>query len=527
MNRQQVQMMDPTDTSAMQSAPPLSVSSRAIESGWRTALHRVFGRTRFSADSQAVRFIKPSPVNDIHSRLNETFVHRVLQPTCIDEISAFVRNARLENRPISIAGGRHAMGGQQFGADTILFDTGSLNRVLSFDPQKGLIEVQAGIRWPELLSYLNRVQSGQWPQWGIRQKQTGADRLSIGGALSANAHGRGLRFKPIIDDVESFTLVDANGRVKICSRQENNDLFQLAIGGYGLFGVISTVTLRLMLRRKVQRLVKVIDLQELIPSINRRIDEGCLYGDFQFAIDSESNDYLNKGVFSCYQPIADYEAMPAHQRELRSKDWMKLFYLAHEDKRRAFELYSTYYLTTHGQRYWSDSHQLSEYVDDYHLRLDKRLVSSQPGTEMISEIYVPREKLLRYMDDVRKNLRTASADVIYGTIRFIERDDESFLAWAKDNYACIVFNLHTGHTPFDLEKTATNFRGLIECAIDHGGSYYLTYHRWATRRQVEICYPQFGEFLQLKKAHDPEERFQSEWYRHYRKMFADALQSAC
>jgi protein-S-isoprenylcysteine O-methyltransferase len=30
-------------------------------------------------------------------------------------------------------------------------------------------------------------------------------------------------------------------------------------------------------------------------------------------------------------------------------------------------------------------------------------------------------------------------------------------------------------------------------------------------------------FLRLKKRYDPEERFQSDWYRHYRTMFADIL----
>jgi hypothetical protein len=52
---------------------------------------------------------------------------------------------------------------------------------------------------------------------------------------------------------------------------------------------------------------------------------------------------------------------------------------------------------------------------------------------------------------------------------------------------------------------------------------YLTYHRDATRRQVETCYPQFAEFLRLKKKYDPQERFQSNWYRDYKSMFADSL----
>src|SRR2546426_5237704 len=80
---------------------------------------------------------------------------------------------------------------------------GSMNRVLGFDAARGLIDVEAGIQWPELMRHLVDAQQGAAHPWGIRQKQTGADRLSIGGALAANAHGRGLLFKPFVGDVRS------------------------------------------------------------------------------------------------------------------------------------------------------------------------------------------------------------------------------------------------------------------------------------------------------------------------------------
>ncbi|PYJ19769.1 MAG: FAD-binding oxidoreductase, partial [Verrucomicrobia bacterium] len=67
---------------------------------------------------------------------------------------------------------------------------------------------------------------------------------------------------------------------------------------------------------------------------------------------------------------------------------------------------------------------------------------------------------------------------------------------------------------------ARSFRGLIDLAIARGGSYYLTYHKFAKLEQVMACYPQFKQFLTLKRKHDPTERFQSDWYRYYRKLFA-------
>jgi FAD/FMN-containing dehydrogenase len=140
---------------------------------------------------------------------------------------------------------------------------------------------------------------------------------------------------------------------------------------------------------------------------------------------------------------------------------------------------------------------------------------------MITEICVPREALAAFLADVSTDFRRFNVNLIYGTIRLIRRDDETFLAWAKEDYACVIFNLHTGHTPDALQKTQADFRRLIERGIRYGGSYYLTYHRWATPRQVQICYPRFREFLRLKTQHDPDERFQSDWYRHYRTLFAD------
>lgn len=84
-------------------------------------------------------------------------------------------------------------------------------------------------------------------------------------------------------------------------------------------------------------------------------------------------------------------------------------------------------------------------------------------------------------------------------------------------------NLHVDHSAEGIAKAKEEFRRLIDRAIEHGGSYFLTYHRWASRAQVEACYPQMPEFLAAKRRYDPGEVFQSEWYRHYRQMFAGAL----
>jgi FAD/FMN-containing dehydrogenase len=464
--------------------------------------------------------LDPLLVNDIHSGLNATHVDQIVAPGSLEEVQSAVQAARRQEKAVCIAGGRHAMGGQQFAEGAVLVDTRKMARVRRLDAEKGLVEVEAGIQWPQLVTELVKMQEGRPKQWGIRQKQTGADRLCLGGALSANVHGRGLRMKPIIDDVEAFVLVDANGEARTCSRTRNRELFRLAIGGYGLFGIITSVTLRLSPRQKVQRAVEVLPLDRLMPAFEQRIREGYLYGDFQFATDEKSPLYLRRGVFSCYRPVPPETPMAKEAERTSAEDWQKLVALAHKDKERTYEIYTKSYLSTHGKLYWSDTHQLGTYVDAYHRKVDDWNDAPHPASEIITEIYLPRPQLVEFMEAVSADFRKHRVDLIYGTIRLIERDDESFLAWAKQPYVGVIFNLHTEHTPEGKQHSAAAFRRLIDMAIQRGGSYYLTYHRYATREQVEACYPQFPEFLRLKQQHDPEERFQSEWYRHYKKLFA-------
>jgi FAD/FMN-containing dehydrogenase len=459
-------------------------------------------------------------VNDVHAQLNPTSVARIVRTAGVDTIANTIRLARTEGKHVSISGSRHAMGGQQFASESLLLDMRGMNRILKLERESGTVEVESGIEWPELINGLNALQEGESQPWAIVQKQTGADRLTIGGALSANVHGRGLKFGPMIQDVESFTLIDGDATPLNCSRSENRELFQLAIGGYGLFGVIANVKLRLARRTKIRRVVEIAHINDIAEAFAQRISEGYTYGDFQYSTDEKSDGYLGRGVFSCYLPVPMDTPIPTDQLLLSANDWNQLIFMGHADKARAFDVYSAYYLSTSGQIYWSDTHQLSTYIEDYHRAIDTQLGAAVRATEMITEIYVPRAALADFMAEVRADFRAHEVNVIYGTVRLVERDEESFLAWAREPWACIIFNLHVVHNPAGLAKAEVDFRRLIDHAIDRGGSYYLTYHRWASLEQVESCHPRFIEFMRLKRQYDPNERFQSEWYRHYRDAFA-------
>ncbi len=453
--------------------------------------------------------------NDTHSKLNPTTVKGCLLPHSADEVAEAVAQIASRGESLSVCGGRHAMGGQQFADQSWLLDTRKMDRVLDFDPERGVLHVQAGIRWPELIRHYVVAQRNARDAWGIRQKQTGADRLSIGGAVAANIHGRGLTYAPFVDDIEALEVVLADGSRVKCDRTNRPDLFRLVVGGYGLFGVVTSAWLRLVPRRKVERVVELRRVDEVADAFAQRIAAGYLYGDFQFSTAAEDPEFLSRGVFSCYRPVDNARPIPQGQIRLTPADWRRLLFLAHRNKLRAFNEFADFYLQSSGQLYWSDTHQLSLYLDDYHERLDRVLESNVPGSEMITELYVPLHKLTAFMTDVRRDFLRHQVDLIYGTVRLIERDNCSMLAWARQRFACIIFNLHVDHDPRGIAQTGHAFRRLIDIAIQHGGSYFLTYHRHATAAQLQTCYPQFPEFLAEKRRLDPDGVFQSEWYRWY------------
>jgi FAD/FMN-containing dehydrogenase len=460
-------------------------------------------------------------LNDVHSRLNATHVGRLERPASADEVQAAVAGARRNGDRVAVAGKRHAMGGQQFAAGGTVIDMTRLDRVLALDAARGLVEVEAGATWPALIDALDRLQTGPGPRWSIVQKQTGADELSLGGALAANIHGRGLALAPLVADIESLRIVGADAMLRTCSRKENPELFALAIGGYGLFGVVTSLTLRLRPRVQVERLVEKVSAGDLAAAFAEKIRGGCLYGDFQFSIDPRSPGFLRDGILACYRPRAGTAPIPADQRRLTERDWLDLLHLAHADPRGAFHRYCAYYLSTSGQAYWSDTHQLGTYVPDYAAITDRRLGSAVPGSLMITEVYVPRDRLADYLARAARELRGGPCPVVYGTVRLIERDHETFLPWAREPYACIVFNLRVEHSAAGVALAQSSFRRLIDLALGCGGSFYLTYHRWATAAQVEAAHPRYRQFLGAKQDLDPTGVFVSDWYRHYAALFRE------
>jgi FAD/FMN-containing dehydrogenase len=132
---------------------------------------------------------------------------------------------------------------------------------------------------------------------------------------------------------------------------------------------------------------------------------------------------------------------------------------------------------------------------------------------MITELYVPLADLDAFLGLVANDCRRHGTDLVYGTVRLIRRDRETVLAWAREDWACIVLNLHVHHDADGRTRMRADLQRLIDRALGFGGSFYLTYHREARADQSRAAYPRIDAFLAAKDRHDPDGVLDSDWHR--------------
>ena len=165
-------------------------------------------------------------LNDVHSQLNETEIALVVAPATAEEVGAAIAEASAAGLAVCPAGALHSMGGQQFASGGVSISTLRLKGIGPLDADSRTAWAQAGVTWTELVGWLRAEQDGRANELTIIQKQTGADEMTLGGALSSNIHGRVLGRKPIVDDIEAFYMTGASRRQGALQPNREHRAFQ-------------------------------------------------------------------------------------------------------------------------------------------------------------------------------------------------------------------------------------------------------------------------------------------------------------
>jgi decaprenylphospho-beta-D-ribofuranose 2-oxidase len=171
--------------------------------------------------------------------MNTAVMAYVYRPGTVAGIREVFETARRHGVKVGLRGAGRSYGDASLAAENICLDLTRMNRILEWDPATGVIAVEPGVTLRQLWQYA--IGDGWWPP-----VVSGTMYVSMGGAAGMNFHGKNnFKMGPIGDHILEFELLTPAGETRVCSREQNRDLFHAAIGGFGMLGCFTRITLQL------------------------------------------------------------------------------------------------------------------------------------------------------------------------------------------------------------------------------------------------------------------------------------------
>jgi FAD/FMN-containing dehydrogenase len=159
------------------------------------------------------------------------------QPTHKDQVAELFALARERDLTITFRGGGRSYGDAALNAGGIVIDIRRMNRVLAWNPETGIIEIEPGVTIQQLWQYI--IGDGYWPP-----VVPGTMFPTIGGCLGMNIHGKNnWKAGTIGEHVLEFDALLPNGEEVTCTPE--NELFFAIIGGLGMLGMITRVKMKM------------------------------------------------------------------------------------------------------------------------------------------------------------------------------------------------------------------------------------------------------------------------------------------
>jgi FAD/FMN-containing dehydrogenase len=462
----------------------------------------LFHLIQTAQNDQDERVPLPSDSVDDASRLNQTHmkVVKVANNLLIakTQLRRVLNEARLQGKKVITSGSRHTMGGQTIYPDGIVLDMSEFNQ-MRFNPATQTLTVQSGATWAAIIPYLNQF------GFSAAVMQSNND-FSIGGTMSANAHGWQHDHAPFASTVESFQLMLADGTVIHCSRQENAELFSLVLGGYGLFGIVLEVNLKVVPNQSYTAEREVIPSRAYVETYRSKVtaSTGMAYG--RLSIASES--FLQEAILTVYNQVPD-----PPQSTLASSSEPGLA--------------RTVFRGSVGSDYGKSLRWQLEKISggEAGTQVSRNQILNRPSTlfenhkqaktEILHEYFIPPESVAQFLEKCHHIISAHQADLLNVTIRNVHPDSDSFLRYADREVFGLVMLFHQSRTAAEDVKMQAMTQALIEAALAVGGRYYLPYRLHATPEQFNRAYPQAQQFFQLKRKYDSDELFQNQFYVKY------------
>ncbi|BBH22080.1 putative FAD-linked oxidoreductase YitY [Paenibacillus baekrokdamisoli] len=418
-----------------------------------------------------------------------------------------LHEAKVKNLTVSIAGQRHSQGGHTYYKDGIVVDMTSFNKILSVDPQARKIRVQAGATWKDVQDAVN--------PYGLSVKMMQSQNVfTIGGSISVNAHGRDIRNGSLIKSVESFRLLTADGQIREVSRTENADLFPLALGGYGLFGIILDVTLTLTEDEVYRILTEETNVNSYADYFRKKV-QGDPDIHLHIARISVATEGYLSDMYAINYRVDKSIPLSAHNKLKTREDWvvpLKLLFNLNRNfdwgKNALWSLQKSYFVK---QRNTIISRNNA-------MRSDSEFMEYHEAgkNDLLQEYFIPVGEFASFVEDLKMLLPQEHLNLLNITVRYVNRDQEAALSYAREDMFALVCLFNVPLSNSGQAATKQGIQRIIDQVIRHHGTYYLPYAAYPTMEQFREVYPENKAFFTKKDEYDPGHLFMNYFYEQYK-----------
>jgi FAD/FMN-containing dehydrogenase len=453
-------------------------------------------------------------INDA-SCLNKTEVYGIVEVHSIDDIAKTLAFARDNKLSVTTAGVRHSMGGQAFRKGGIVLDMRSFNRIVLNEASRS-ITVQPGATWHD-------IQNALHPRFSVRAMQS-TDIFSVGGSISVNAHGMDHQAGALAKSIKSMKVMLADGTLKTASFTENKELFDLVVGGYGLFGVIVEAELDIADNLVYQTGRRVLDYKEFPALFSGQIENdkniGLMYGHLSTAPSSFLKEMLLytytkvEGSDFNRKPLGEVSGVKLRRLTVNLSKQGPLFQEMKWFSEKHIEHRMENCTVTRAQAIGSAEACLVNRNDPMHDSVPYLRNSLPDDTDILHEYFIPRSQFVSFVDGMRKIMTDNKTNLLNASVRVVHQE-ENFLTYSPEPAFSLV--LYINQTTDDegnrqMKKTTEQ---LIDLTIAHKGRFFLPYQLYYSREQLQRSYPQINAFFAAKRKYDPDGLLTNTFYQKF------------
>lgn len=438
----------------------------------------------------------------------------VYRPSTLERLRGVFALARQLDTSVSLRGAGYSYGDAPLNAERIVLDLSRMNRILEWDPAEGIITVEPGVTIGQLWRYV--LGDGWWPP-----VVPGTMYPTVGGCLGMNVHGKNNWHAGTLGDhTLEFEALLPTGELITCRPDQNADLFYGMIGGLGLLGCFTRITMRLHRIHSGQLRVRSLtepNIGALVERMEALRDEseylvgwidGTARGRNLGRGQIHTADYLAPGEDP--EPAQslrlDYQDLPENFFGLIPKSILWMFM-------RPFMNRWGVPLINMG-RYWSarlqGDHRFRQSLAEFNFLLDyvpnwKR--AYQPEGLVQFQCFVPYEAAAETIGDLLRESQDNGTPTFLGVIKR-HRPDDFLLTHASDGYS---MSMDFRVTRRNRARVGQLLHKLEERVLRAEGRFYFAKDsalRTETARGF-LGADTLEAFRALKQRCDPERRLQS------------------